>query len=70
MPEGVPGEGSDEQVSVFCTRSAPSVSLPLGPTDWPVELEGGPGGSDAVDRRLVGSDVESSAWTCTLTCTW
>ena len=83
VPDGAPGdsEGSDEQVSVFCTRSAPSASPPSGPTDWPVELEGGPGGSDVVDRRLAcsesgsdansePSDAESSGWTCILTCTW
>ena len=49
-------------------------------TDWPLELDGGPGGSDVADplRRYVdrldgsesGSDVESSDWVCTLICTW
>eukprot|EP00964_Phaeocystis_antarctica_P095283 scaffold61786_cov54-Phaeocystis_antarctica.AAC.3 len=49
-------------------------------TDWPAELDGGPGGSDdagALRRdmdRLVGiesgSDTESSDWVSTLICTW
>ena len=49
-------------------------------TDWPAELDGGPGGSDAVGAfardmdRLVGSesgsDTEPSDWVCTLTCIW
>ena len=49
-------------------------------TDWPVELDGGPGGSDAAGalRRCIdrlagsesGSDAESSDWVSTLICTW
>ena len=48
-------------------------------TDWPAELDGGPGGSDAVGAlardmdRLAGSesgsDAEPSDWVHTL-CTW
>eukprot|EP00964_Phaeocystis_antarctica_P161284 scaffold133299_cov68-Phaeocystis_antarctica.AAC.4 len=55
VPDGAPigSEESDERVSMFCTRSAPLVPLPPGPTDWPVELDGGPGGSDAADAMAV-----------------
>ena len=48
-------------------------------TDWPAELDGGPGGSDAVGAfardmdRLAGSESGNNAkpsdWVCTL-CTW
>ena len=49
-------------------------------TDWPVELDGGPGGSDVAGalRRCMdrlagsesGSDAELSDWVTTLICTW
>ena len=39
-------------------------------TDWPAELDGGPGGSDAPEDFREGSDAESAAWVSTLIFTW
>ena len=60
--------------------AAPDLVTSCSATDQPVELDGGPGGSDAVDAitRCVnrpagnesGRDAESSARVCTLTFTW
>ena len=60
--------------------AAPDLVTSSSATDWPVELDGGPGGSDAAGAlrrckdRLAGSDsgsdAESSRWVCTLICTW
>ena len=62
---GVHGRAAATGLRVLHQVYEPSVSLPLEPTDWPVEVDGGPGVSHA---RLAGSesgsDVESSAWTC------
>ena len=56
--------------------AAPDLVTSCSATDWPAELDGGPGGSDAVGAlardmdRLAGSescsDVESSDWVCTV----
>ena len=40
--------------------AAPDLVTSCSATDWPVELAGGPGGSDAAVDRLSGSDAESS----------
>ena len=59
--------------------AAPDLVTSCSATDWPVELDGGPGGSDAVVDRLSGiesgSDAESSELLCctlvfTLFCWW
>ena len=57
---------------------APDLVTSCSATDWPVELDGGPGGSDAttVDRlpgtesRSDAVNAESSELVCTLIFTW
>ena len=41
--------------------AAPDLFASCSATDWPVELDGGPGGSDAVVDRLAGSESGSDA---------
>ena len=54
--------------------AAPELVISCSATDWLVELDGGPGGSDAAVDRLSGSesgsDAEPSGWVCTFICTW
>ena len=68
------GEGAAKPLSI-----APDLVTSCSATDWPVELDGGPGGSDAAGAlaRLTdlggsesGSDAEPSDWVCTPICTW
>ena len=80
---GHPGKGHrrTRAVAVGDTplSAAPDLVTSCSATDWPVELDGGPGGSDAVVDRLSGiesgSDAESSELLCctlafTLFCWW
>ena len=65
-----------------CVGAAPSSDSPdlvasCLATDWPSELDGGPGGSDATVHRLSGSEsrsdavnAESSELVCALIFTW
>ena len=46
--------------------AAPDLVTSCSATDWPVELDGGPGGSDAAVDRLSGSDAKSSSSVGTL----
>ena len=41
--------------------AAPDLFASCSATDWPVELDGGPGGSDAAVDRLAGSESVSDA---------
>ena len=57
------GHGRTRAVAVGATplSAAPDLVTSCSATDWPVELDGGPGGSDAVVDRLAGSESGSDA---------
>ena len=68
--EGVGAVALDlHAAQVACTAQGIGI-ISCSATDWPAELDGGPGGSDAPADFREGSDAESSAWVSTLIFTW